>query len=75
MKAKQQKSTNENRVATENQMFVKSLTEQDPKQKNYLTSNVRLEQLADMTKSSWGLDAGCDTKNVVNGLMDYAESM
>lgn len=75
MKAKQQKSTNENRIATENQMFVKSLTEQDPKQKNYLQSNVRLEQLADMTKSSWGLDANCDTKNTVNALMDYAESM
>lgn len=75
MKAKQQQSTNENRMATENQMYAQSLTEQDPKQKNYLQSNVRLEQLADMAKNTWGLDANCDTKNVVNWVMDYAESM
>jgi hypothetical protein len=75
MKAKQQQSTNENRMATENQMYAQSLTEQDPKQKNYLQSNVRLEQLADLTKSSWGLDANSDTKDTVNALMDYAESL
>jgi hypothetical protein len=48
-----QNSTNQNRIATENEMTMKSLTEKDPKQKNYLQSNVRLEQLADLTKSNW----------------------
>ena len=75
MKVKQQQSTNENRMATENQMYAQSLTEKDPKQKNYLQSNVRLEQLADLTKSNWGLDANSDTKDTVNALMDYAESL
>ena len=73
--AMNQNSTNQNRIATENEMTMKSLTEKDPKQKNYLQSNVRLEQLADLTKSSWGLDANSDTKDTVNALMDYAESL
>ena len=35
---------------TENELYSKSLTEKDPKQKNYLQSNVRQEQLADLVK-------------------------
>jgi hypothetical protein len=43
----------ENRIATENEITYRSMSEKDIKQKNYMQSNVRLEQLADLTKKKF----------------------
>jgi hypothetical protein len=43
----------ENRIATENELTYRSMQQKDIKQKNYMQSNVRLEQLADLTKQKF----------------------
>lgn len=63
---------NENRIATENEMQYKSLNTKDTQQKNYMQSSVRLEQLADLTKKKFWLNADADTQSVINWLMQYA---
>lgn len=63
---------NENRIATENEMTYKSLNTKDTRQQNYLQSNVRLEQLADLTKQKFWLNANADTQSVINWLIQYA---
>jgi len=69
----QQKNINDNRIAAENEMEYKSMNEKDTKQKNYMQSNVRLEQLADLTKKKFWLNADADTQGVINWLMQYAQ--
>lgn len=64
---------NENRIAAENNLTYQSLNEKDTKQRNYMQSNVRLEQLADLTKQKFWLNADADTQSVINWLMQYAE--
>lgn len=64
---------NENRIATENEMTYKSLNTKDTQQRNYMQSNVRLEQLADLTKKKFWLNSSADTQSVINWLMQYAE--
>lgn len=66
---------NNSRIGAENEAFQKSLNQKDPRQKNYTQSNVRLEQLADMTKDTFWLDATAPTQDVINGLMSYAQDM
>lgn len=68
-----QQNTTDNRIAAENEMNYRSLNEKNPQQANYLQSNVRLEQLADLTKGAFWLDAGADTQQVVNWLMAMAQ--
>lgn len=64
---------NENRIAAENNLTYQSLNEKDTKQRNYMQSNVRLEQLADLTKQKFWLNADADTQSVINWLMQYAQ--
>ena len=68
-----QQNTADNRIAAENEMNYRSMNEKNPQQANYLQSNVRLEQLADLTKGAFWLDAGADTQQVVNWLMAMAQ--
>lgn len=68
-----QQTTTDNRIAAENEMNYRSMNEKNPQQANYLQSNVRLEQLADLTKWAFWLDAGADTPQVVNWLMAMAQ--
>lgn len=70
---KSQRDMDENRIATENEMTYRSMSEKDTKQKNYMQSNVRLEQLADLTKKKFWLNADADTQGVINWLMQYAQ--
>lgn len=63
----------ENRIAAENELTYRSLNTKDTQQKNYMQSNVRLEQLADLTKKKFWLDADADTQGVINWLMQYAQ--
>ena len=70
---KSQKDMDENRIATENEITYRSMSEKDIKQKNYMQSNVRLEQLADLTKKKFWLNADADTQGVINWLMQYAQ--
>lgn len=64
---------NENRIAAENELTYKSMWEKDIRQKNYMQSNVRLEQLADLTKQKFWLNADADTQWVINWLMAMAK--
>ena len=66
-------NVNDSRMATENEITYKSLNEKDVKQQNYMQSNVRLEQLADLTKNKFWLNANANTQDVVNWLLQYAE--
>ena len=68
-----QNEVKDNRVKTENELYYKSMEEKDPKQQNYLQSNVRLEQLADLTKNKFWLKQDANTKDVLSGLMQYAQ--
>lgn len=68
-----QNEVKDNRVKTENELYYKSMDEKDPKQQNYLQSNVRLEQLADLTKNKFWLKQDANTKDVLSGLMQYAQ--
>lgn len=68
-----QQTTTDNRIAAENEMSYRSMNEKNPQQANYLQSNVRLEQLADLTKWAFWLDAGADTQQVINWLMAMAQ--
>lgn len=70
---KSQKDMDENRIATENEITYRSMQQKDIKQKNYMQSNVRLEQLADLTKKKFWLNADADTQGVINWLMQYAQ--
>ena len=70
---KSQRDMDENRIATENEITYRSMSEKDIKQKNYMQSNVRLEQLADLTKKKFWLNADADTQGVINWLMQYAQ--
>lgn len=68
-----QNEVKDNRVKTENELYYKSMDEKDPKQQNYLQSNVRLEQLADLTKNKFWLKQDANTKDVLSWLMQYAQ--
>lgn len=68
-----QQQTKDERFQTENELYQKSLEEKDPKQQNYLQSNVRLEQLADMVKEKYNLKADADTNGVIGCLMQEAQ--
>jgi len=70
---KSQRDMAENRIATENELTYRSMQQKDIKQKNYMQSNVRLEQLADLTKQKFWLNADADTQGVINWLMQYAQ--
>ena len=72
-----QKSSNisNSRVMTENELYSKSLQEKDSKQKNYLQSNVRQEQLADIVKEKYNLRADASTQEVINWVMQQANDM
>ena len=69
----QSQSINDNRIAAENELEYRSLSQKDTRQKNYMQSNVRLEQLADLTKKKFWLNADADTQGVINWLMQYAQ--
>lgn len=69
----QSRNMQENRIAAENELQYKSLNTKDTQQKNYMQSNVRLEQLADLTKKKFWLNADADTQGVINWLMQYAQ--
>lgn len=71
-KLNQQNYSND-RIKTENELFYKSTTEQDPKQKNYLQSNVRQEQLADLVKDKFQLKTDAKTQDVINSFINYAQ--
>ncbi|MBO7696184.1 MAG: hypothetical protein J6T10_26410 [Methanobrevibacter sp.] len=60
-------------MQTENELYYKSTQEKDPKQQNYLQSNVRQEQLADLVKEKRNLRADANTKDVINALMQEAQ--
>lgn len=68
-----QQNYSNDRVKAENELFYKSTTEQDPKQKNYLQSNVRQEQLADLVKDKFQLKADAKTQDVINSFVNYAQ--
>ena len=68
-----QQQTKDERFQTENELYQKSLDEKDPKQQNYLQSNVRLEQLADMVKEKYNLKADADTNGVIGCLIQEAQ--
>ena len=70
---KKEQEHSENRFAAENESFYRSLDEKDPKQQNYIQSNVRLEQLADLTKDKFWLASNTDTQTVIKWLMNYTE--
>ena len=69
---KQQRNIEENRIATENELEYKSMNTKNTQQRNYMQSNVRLEQLADLTKKKFWLNADANTQSVINWLMQYA---
>ena len=75
MDKKQNENISKNRVMTENELYQKSLTEKDPKQKNYLQSNVRQEQLADLVKVKYNLREDAPTQDVINCLIQDANDM
>lgn len=75
MDKKQNENISKNRVMTENELYSRSLTEKDPKQKNYLQSNVRQEQLADLVKSKYNLREDAPTQDVINCLIQDANDM
>jgi hypothetical protein len=66
MDKQQQESITKNRVLTENELYSKSIQEKDPKQKNYLQSNVRQEQLADIIKDFYHLRADMPTQDIIS---------
>lgn len=68
-----QNNTRDNRIAAENEMTYRSVNQTDSKQANYLQSNVRLEQLADLAKDKFWLNQTANTQDVVNWLMAMAE--
>jgi hypothetical protein len=43
----------DNRIAAENEMAYRNLNQKDVRQKNYTDSQIRLEQLADLTKDKF----------------------
>lgn len=68
-----QQNYSNDRIKAENELFYKSTTEQDPKQKNYLQSNVRQEQLADLVKDKFQLNTDAKTQDVINSFINYAQ--
>ena len=68
-----QDTINNDRMQTENELYYKSTQEKDPKQKNYLQSNVRQEQLADLVKEKRNLRTDANTQDVINALMQEAQ--
>ena len=68
-----QDTINNDRMQTENELYYKSTQEKDPKQQNYLQSNVRQEQLADLVKEKRNLRTDANTQDVINALMQEAQ--
>lgn len=73
MDKQQQESITKNRVLTENELYSKSIQEKDPKQKNYLQSNLRQEQLADIIKDFYHLRADMPTQDIISWVMQEAQ--
>jgi len=63
----------DNRFAAENEMTYKNLGQKDIRQKNYTDSQVRLEQLADLTKEKFWLRQDAPTQEVVNWVIAMAQ--
>lgn len=67
------KNYKENRIAAENEMAYKNVNQTDTRQKNYTDSQIRLEQLADITKDKFWLRQDAPTQDVVNWLIAMAQ--
>jgi len=63
----------DNRFAAENELNYRSLWQKDTRQANYMQSNSRLEQLADLAKNAYWLNANAGTQDVINWLMSMAQ--
>ena len=63
----------DNRIATENEMAYRNLNQKDVRQKNYTDSQIRLEQLADLTKEKYWLRQDAPTQEVVNWVIAMAQ--
>lgn len=63
----------DNRIATENEMTYRNLNQKDVRQKNYTDSQIRLEQLADLTKDKFWLRQDAPTQEVVNWVIAMAQ--
>lgn len=63
----------DNRIATENEMAYRNLNQKDVIQKNYTDSQIRLEQLADLTKDKFWLRQDAPTQEVVNWVIAMAQ--
>ena len=63
----------DNRIATENEMAYRNLNQKDVRQKNYTDSQIRLEQLADLTKDKFWLRQDAPTQEVVNWVIAMAQ--
>ena len=63
----------ENRFQAENEMYCRSLLKSDPKQTQFDQCNVRLEQLADLVKDKYWLDANSNTNDIINWVVKMAQ--
>jgi hypothetical protein len=73
MEKQQNESYTKNRIMAENELYTKSVQEKDLKQKNYMQSNVRQEQLADVVKEKFQLRSDANTQDVINSFLNYAQ--
>lgn len=70
---KEQEQRKEDRAAAENQLTYRSIKTNDKKQSNTDKNSVRMEQLVDLVKDKYWLDAKADTKAVFNKIVQQAQ--